>query len=55
MDTFFPADVVEFCPHERAKSIIACGTYNLIDDTSTTSQRRNGQCLFFELTGDNQL
>jgi diphthamide biosynthesis protein 7 len=41
VDTIWPADSVEFCPHESASDIFVCGTYQLAqsptDSTHTTS------------------
>jgi diphthamide biosynthesis protein 7 len=31
LDTVWPADSVEFCPHESASDIFVCGTYRLLD------------------------
>lgn len=31
LDTVWPADSVEFCPHESAFDIFVCGTYRLLD------------------------
>jgi len=64
-DTGFPADSVEFCPHPNAQNIFACGTYKLGDsaDASDTDnvtapvrrQHRRGQCMWFKVTGKNEL
>jgi diphthamide biosynthesis protein 7 len=29
LDTVWPADSIEFCPHESASDIFVCGTYRL--------------------------
>lgn len=31
LDTAWPADSVEFCPHESASDIFVCGTYRLLE------------------------
>ena len=36
-NTVWPADSVEFCPHEEFRSIFVCGTYLLEQDPSDTS------------------
>lgn len=56
IDTDWPADSLEFCPHAGATDIFVCGTYMLEESTggqSETSepvnapQRRKGKCLVF--------
>ncbi|KAG5722506.1 WD repeat-containing protein 85 [Termitomyces sp. T112] len=58
LDTNFPADAVEFCPHPNAFDILVCGTYKL--ETAgipivtnpapvESPQRRRGQCLVLQL------
>ena len=59
IDTDWPADSLEFCPHAEAADIFVCGTYKLEVSTSTTGgqsetsepvnapQRRKGKCLVF--------
>ncbi|KAF5370236.1 hypothetical protein D9615_010072 [Tricholomella constricta] len=63
LDTIFPADAVEFCPHPNALDILVCGTYKLedalgeqrsmTDDGSALStsapQHRRGQCLVLQV------
>jgi diphthamide biosynthesis protein 7 len=65
IDTVWPADSVEFCPHESASDIFVCGTYQLeqspadiaciaIDGGDTIgnqSQVRHGKCLVYQTTG----
>ncbi|KDQ30788.1 hypothetical protein PLEOSDRAFT_1037842 [Pleurotus ostreatus PC15] len=52
VDTVYPADALEFCPHPAAQDIFVCGTYKL-DDASEdpaaapSPQHRRGQCLVF--------
>lgn len=53
-DTIWPADSVEFCPAEDARSTFVCGTYNLEKQTEEQSaakqpQVRRGKCLLFHL------
>ncbi|KAF8078616.1 hypothetical protein FPV67DRAFT_66274 [Lyophyllum atratum] len=62
LDTIFPADAVEFCPHPDALDIFVCGTYklaetsgnhrsvadDLTDSTDSAPQRRRGQCLVLQ-------
>ena len=63
--TTWPADSVEFCPHDGSQDIFVCGTYNLestqtrntvdddADDALTapkTIQNRRGKCLVFRLS-----
>ncbi|RDB29490.1 Diphthine methyltransferase [Hypsizygus marmoreus] len=70
LDTIFPADAVEFCPHPDAQDIVVCGTYKLdepaIESTedpdddfgggiSSPPQRRRGQCLVYQLDPWNRL
>jgi len=56
IDTEWPADSLEFCPHVEVADIFVCGTYKLeesTEDQSETSgsakgpQRRKGKCLVF--------
>ncbi|KAG6381168.1 hypothetical protein JVT61DRAFT_5569 [Boletus reticuloceps] len=61
-NTSWPADSVEFCPHDGSQDVFVCGTYNLestqtrdsIDDDtempSKTIQQRRGKCLVFRLS-----
>ncbi|KAF8445936.1 WD-40 repeat-containing protein [Boletus edulis BED1] len=59
-NTFWPADSVEFCPHDGSQDVFVCGTYNLestqesIDDDTEippkTIQQRRGKCLVFRLS-----
>ncbi|KAH7883581.1 WD40-repeat-containing domain protein [Phlebopus sp. FC_14] len=64
-DTLWPADSVEFCPHEGAQDVLVCGTYKLeqqsasamvgagIDDTDLPrNQVRRGKCLVFQVFPD---
>lgn len=56
VDTVYPADALEFCPHPDAQDIFVCGTYKLDDaseDTVAASlpQHRRGQCLVFAVQG----
>ncbi|KAL4070931.1 WD40-repeat-containing domain protein [Scleroderma citrinum] len=52
-DTVWPADSVEFCPHEESRDIFVCGTYHLEQDPSAISdgnkQHRRGTCLVFQV------
>ncbi|KAJ7706171.1 WD40-repeat-containing domain protein [Mycena rosella] len=52
MDTIFPADTVEFCPHPAAQDLLICGTYNLekTSPETTSPQKRRGQCLVLKAT-----
>ncbi|KAF5374769.1 hypothetical protein D9758_000260 [Tetrapyrgos nigripes] len=43
IDTGFPADSVEFCPHPDAQDIFVCGTYKLEHSDPSAPQRRLGQ------------
>ncbi|KAI0094898.1 WD40-repeat-containing domain protein [Irpex rosettiformis] len=70
VDTEWPADSVEFCPHPDAVNILVCGTYNLekadpvtssetADDgfqpqASQRKQLRRGKCMLFALEHTNQ-
>lgn len=56
IDTDWPADSLEFCPHAGAADILVCGTYKLEESTEGESessgsikvpQRRKGKCLVF--------
>ncbi|KAG5221894.1 WD-40 repeat-containing protein [Salix suchowensis] len=53
VDTVYPADALEFCPHPAAQDIFVCGTYKLDDASedpaaaSSSPQYRRGQCLVF--------
>ncbi|KAG6336578.1 hypothetical protein ID866_2516 [Astraeus odoratus] len=49
-DTVWPADSVEFCPHEGSESIFVCGTYQLEEHASDNKQHRRGKCLVFQVT-----
>lgn len=55
IDTGFPADSLEFCPHPSARDIFVCGTYKLEEDKfspdseRTTPQHRRGECLVFQV------
>ncbi|KAL0110506.1 hypothetical protein PUN28_013845 [Cardiocondyla obscurior] len=53
-DTIFPADTVEWCPVEPYLHILACGTYELIEDEkkseTKSTQSRRGQILLFRIT-----
>ena len=60
VDTGYPADSVEFCPHQCARNIFACGTYQLEETVTPPTasegdflvsqpQRRRGKCLVFEV------
>ena len=62
IDTDWPADSLEFCPHAEAADIFVCGTYQLeesIGNNSETSgpvkvpQRRKGKCLVFRTDEEN--
>ncbi|KAG7450513.1 WD40 repeat-like protein [Guyanagaster necrorhizus] len=56
-DTMYPADSVEFCPHENLQDIFVVGTYKLDqgvaveggDDERRNSQHRRGQCRVFRM------
>jgi len=58
IDTVWPADSVEFCPHQSASDIFVCGTYHLEQspadvDANTIGnqgQVRHGKCLVFQVT-----
>lgn len=57
-NTTFPADTVEWCPVDRYRHILACGTYELIktdSDTKSTRQFRRGQILLFHVASDGKL
>lgn len=52
LDTIWPADSVEFCPHPNYDNLLVCGTYYLEPQTSSETnlaeakkQKRRGQCL----------
>lgn len=63
-DTEYPADSVEFCPHEEFQDILVCGTYKLIEEKGTpsdhnsemtevqlrTPRRRLGKCLVLKVS-----
>lgn len=55
IDTGFPADSLEFCPHPSARDIFVCGTYKLEEEKLSpgserkTPQRRHGECLVFQV------
>ncbi|KAJ7254105.1 WD40 repeat-like protein [Mycena haematopus] len=52
VDTTFPADSVEFCPHPAAPHVLVCGTYNLERNTIVSEgskQKRTGQCLVYKV------
>ena len=68
-DTIWPADSVEFCPHESASSLLACGTYKLVqpeglsDDSSVTAtketietkkQERKGKIILYDVSSREQ-
>ena len=61
-DTIWPADSVEFCPHQEAADVFVCGTYKLeqssaegqpSEDEQVSStpakQTRRGKCLLFTI------
>lgn len=66
LDTKWPADSVEFCPHPKASNILVCGTYLLCDanegaaskvdeggeevNASASRQRRRGQCIVLDVS-----
>ncbi|KAK0506232.1 WD40-repeat-containing domain protein [Armillaria luteobubalina] len=57
-DTIYPADSVEFCPHDSLQDIFVVGTYKLDQDDGDmerkTPQHRRGQCRVFRMdTGTN--
>ncbi|KAF8216236.1 WD40-repeat-containing domain protein, partial [Mycena galopus ATCC 62051] len=52
LDTIFPADSVEFCPHPAARDVLVCGTYNLEKNAVVpegSKQKRTGQCLVYKV------
>ena len=62
IDTHWPADSLEFCPHAEAADIFVCGTYKLEESTqdqseehesTKTPQRRKGKCLVFRADESN--
>jgi hypothetical protein len=62
IDTDWPADSVEFCPHADAADIFVCGTYKLEESAegepaasagATPTQRRTGKCLVFRADAEN--
>lgn len=66
LDTKWPADSVEFCPHPRATDILVCGTYFLCDtksdvvpnvvegaeepEVTPSPQRRRGQLIVLNVS-----
>lgn len=66
LDTKWPADSVEFCPHPKATNILVCGTYFLCDtksdvvpnvvegaeepEVTPSPQRRRGQCIVLNVS-----
>ncbi|KLO14448.1 WD40 repeat-like protein [Schizopora paradoxa] len=64
LDTTWPADSVEFCPHPKASNIVVCGTYFLCDThpevpssdvdgepaVSSSPQRRRGKCIVLDVS-----
>ncbi|SJL05602.1 related to WD repeat-containing protein 85 homolog [Armillaria ostoyae] len=58
-DTIYPADSVEFCPHENLHDIFVVGTYKLDqedgDTERTTPQHRRGQCRVFRMASETNL
>ena len=56
LDTEFPADAVEFCPHFLAQDILACGTYKLLEERDHAGkQQRIGRCSFFNVSSDGDM
>lgn len=64
VDTVWPADSVEFCPHPAAHNIFVCGTYNLEKNEGPTAEEtdaikkpqvRRGKCALFEVDNSDQL
>jgi hypothetical protein len=64
IDTDWPANSLEFCPHAGAADIFVCGTYKLEAPTQTQDQseapasakapqRRKGKCLVFRADEEN--
>ena len=62
IDTEWPADSLEFCPHAEAADIFVCGTYKLEESSEGQSeasgsakapQRRKGKCLVFRTDQEN--
>ena len=64
IETDWPADSLEFCPHAEAADIFVCGTYKLEESTSTSGQsetseavnapqRRKGKCMVFRADAEN--
>ncbi len=53
-DTIFPADSVEFCPHQGLQDIFVVGTYKLEEGvvSGQSHQQRRGQCLVFRMNED---
>ncbi|PBL01145.1 WD-40 repeat-containing protein [Armillaria gallica] len=53
-DTIYPADSVEFCPHENLHDIFVVGTYKLDQEDGDmerkTPQHRRGQCRVFRMS-----
>ena len=68
-DTVWPADSVEFCPHQDASNLFVCGTYNLeknqdhdnggADDKVQSDvkkpQVRRGKCMLFAVEDNQEL
>lgn len=50
VDTVLYADTVEWCKDIRYASILACGTYQLVEDTGI----RKGGVQLYELKNDNK-
>jgi diphthamide biosynthesis protein 7 len=53
LDTIWPADSVEFCPHESALDIFVCGTYRLLEQPPADAQVHTASKL--EDDGDSDL
>lgn len=54
-DTVFPADTVEWCSVDPYRHILACGTYELIENESDTeSASKQGEILLFRMASDEE-
>ncbi|KIK92315.1 hypothetical protein PAXRUDRAFT_147591 [Paxillus rubicundulus Ve08.2h10] len=65
VNTIWPADSIEFCPHPSFQDIVVCGTYNLESSPVTTNEHtydaqlaskskqvRRGKCLVYQVSTD---
>ncbi|KAG1881659.1 WD-40 repeat-containing protein [Suillus tomentosus] len=54
LDTVWPADSIEFCPHESASDIFVCGTYRLEQPLADTQVHTDDNKVDFEPTARKQ-